>query len=40
VREEIFGGLGRMEIGDGGFEEILYGVMRVAGEMVEEVVRY
>ncbi len=36
VCEEIFGGRGRMEIEDAGFE----GVLEVAGKMVEEVVRY
>jgi hypothetical protein len=40
VREEIFGGRGRMEIGGDGFEGILDGVIGVAGGMVEEVVRY
>jgi len=34
VREEIFGGRGRMKVDDDGFEGIL------AGELVEEVVRY
>jgi len=40
VREEIFGGRGRMEIGDAGFEWVLDGVLGLAGELVEEVVRY
>ncbi|MCD4766901.1 MAG: hypothetical protein K8R06_11180 [Methanosarcinales archaeon] len=40
VREEIFGGRGRMEIRDAGFERILDGVLGVASGMVGEVVRY
>jgi len=40
VCEEIFGGRGRMEIGDGGFDGILDGVLALAGGLVEEVVRY
>ncbi|MCD4816947.1 MAG: DUF2117 domain-containing protein, partial [Methanosarcinales archaeon] len=40
VREEIFGGRGRMEIGGDGFGGILDGVIGVAGGLVEEVVRY
>jgi hypothetical protein len=40
VREEIFGGVGRMKVGGDGFEEILASVLRLAGEQVEEVLRY
>lgn len=40
VREEIFGGRGRTEMGDGGFEGVLERVLGVAGGLVEEVVRY
>ena len=40
MREEIFGGRGRMEMEDGGFDEILDGVMGVAGGMVEEEMKF
>jgi hypothetical protein len=40
VREEIFGGRGRMEIEDAGFGGVLDGVLGLAGKLVEEVVRY
>lgn len=40
VHEEIFGGRGRMEIEDAGFGGVLDGVLGLAGELVEEVVRY
>ncbi len=40
VREEIFGGRGRMEIEDAGFDRVLDDVLGLAGGLVEEVVRY
>ena len=40
VSEEIFGGRERIEMGDAGFEGVLDGVLRLAGELVEEVLKY
>jgi len=40
VREEIFGSKRRMKVGDDGFEVVLASVLRLAGGMVEEVLRY
>jgi hypothetical protein len=40
VREEIFGGRGRMEIEDAGFDRVLDDVLGLAGGLVEKVVRY
>jgi hypothetical protein len=40
VRKKIFGGNERIMIGKIGFEGLLGGVLGLAGEMVEEIVRY
>jgi len=40
VHEKIFRGRGKIEMGDRGFEWVLDDVLRVAGGLVEEVVRY